>query len=68
MPTLCPFLTVHWVCLQSVIMHFLAILYHFLKLCTIVVNGNTIVIQIKNNPITREKSHQFSWELLFAIF
>ena len=57
MPTLCPFLTVPWVGMQSVIMHFLAILYHFLKLCKIIVDGNTIVLQIKNHPITRDKSH-----------
>ena len=57
MPTLCPFLMVPWVGMQSVIMYFLAILYHFLKLCTIGVDGITIVLQIKNNPITRDKSH-----------
>ena len=57
MPTFRPFLTVPWVGLPSVIMHFLAILYHFLKICTIIVDGNTIVLQIKNHPIPRDKSH-----------
>ena len=42
MPTLCPLLTVPcWVGIQSVIMHFLAILYHFET--TIIIDDNTIV-------------------------
>ena len=41
MPTLCSFLTVSWVCLQSVIMHFLAISFFE---TTIIVDENTIVL------------------------
>ena len=70
MPTLCPFLTVPWVCLQSVIVAFLSHTLSFFETITIV-DENTIVLhkleayicsslnKLKIIQITREEVIRF---------